>query len=720
MVDLTTGAAGSLATCLLSEHGARVIRVVETEAQVFREGGFVVWDRGKECIRLDWGDLDELIQTADVLVEDLTPSDPRQRYVDYERLRQTNPSLVSCSITAYGKRGPWKDEPPIDDLVLARLGVLSAMPGHRPPPVHLVHPLPSVGAALLAAIGISAALYAREETGRGRTVETSLMAGTLMYHPKVAGTSLEVVPFQTHPAGSAAFYANYECSDCKWVQIGCVHPAFVASAAAVMGIEETLADPRFGDGRPPDPDDALELRAIVEKIVRTKPYEFWAQAFEEADVPYAQARWTEDSLDDPQVLYNEMAVELDDPVHGKVTQMGVGLKLSETPGRIQGPRRPDVARASGGQRRPQVDVSSDPSAPPLAGIRLLEISNLIAGPNTGRLLADLGADVIKIEPPGGDIARPLGRTYFYGVNFNKRSVCVDARTPEGKEVVQRIAATSDILLANLRPGATERMGIGPALNPNLIEIHLTGYGWTGPYSKRAGIDPLASAYIGLLRAQGGRENPPVFPAELAPTDYTTGAVGALGAVLCLLTRKRSGIVQRGESNLLYGAVLLCSQWFTQYAGRPSRPLADKEQLGLSDHHRLFRVADGWIYVAADENQDAFRPIADTLADLTVAECLERLAAVGVPASPVLSGYGEAFLDQAHAVENSMVAERQHPSGGAMRFSWNYIRFGGTRPSGGRPTPLLGEQTREVLADVGFAADEVERFYEAGVVKTERA
>ena len=343
VVDLTTGAAGALATCLLSEHGARVIRVVGSGGDVFREGGFVVWDRGKECARLDWEDLDELIQTADVLVEDLAPSDPLQRYVDYERLSKINPGLVSCSITAYGKRGLWKDEPPIDDLVLARLGVLNAMPGHRPAPVHLVHPLPSVGAALLAAIGISAALYAREESGRGRTVETSLMAGTLMYHPKVTGTTLEVVPFQTHPAGSAAFYANYECSDGEWVQMGCVHPGFVVAAAGVMGIEETLADARFGAGRPPDPDDALELRAIVEKVIRAKPYEHWARAFEEADVPYAPARWTEDSLDDPQVLHNEMVLELDDPVHGKVAQMGVGLKLSETPGRVKGrggPMRP--------------------------------------------------------------------------------------------------------------------------------------------------------------------------------------------------------------------------------------------------------------------------------------------------------------------------------------------------------------------------------------------
>jgi crotonobetainyl-CoA:carnitine CoA-transferase CaiB-like acyl-CoA transferase len=138
--------------------------------------------------------------------------------------------------------------------------------------------------------------------------------------------------------------------------------------------------------------------------------------------------------------------------------------------------------------------------------------------------------VIKLEPPGGDMSRPIARTYFYCVNFNKRSICVDTQTDAGKSVVQKIASTADALIANLRTRATERMGVGPAVNPQLIETHMTGYGWTGPYAKRPGIDPLAQALMGLSRAQGGPDNPPVFPAQLAPTDYTNGAMGALGTI----------------------------------------------------------------------------------------------------------------------------------------------------------------------------------------------
>ncbi|MEQ9124120.1 MAG: CoA transferase, partial [Alphaproteobacteria bacterium] len=159
VLDLTTGPAGALATMFLSDLGARTLRAVGPDAPLFRDGGFVIWDRGKEAIALDLGDpaakgeIERLVPGVDVIVEDFAPSSPLQALVDRDRLAALNPRLVTCSITAYGKRGPLKDEPPIDDLVLARTGVMGGMPGFRPAPVHVIHPLPSVGAALFACIG---------------------------------------------------------------------------------------------------------------------------------------------------------------------------------------------------------------------------------------------------------------------------------------------------------------------------------------------------------------------------------------------------------------------------------------------------------------------------------------------------------------------------------------------------------------------------------------
>ncbi|MBC8241972.1 MAG: CoA transferase [Alphaproteobacteria bacterium] len=453
---------------------------------------------------------------------------------------------------------------------------------------------------------------------------------------------------------------------------------------------------------------------------------------------------------DPQVIHNEMVVTLQDPALGPVTQMGIPIVLSETPGKIQGPRAAAAAADIVLDAIPASSAATPGEAdpPPLAGIRILEITNLIAGPTGGRLLADLGADVIKLEPLGGDLSRPIGRTYFYNLNFNKRSVSVDTSSAAGKQVVQRIAASADALLANLRPGATERMGIGPAINPRLIETHLTGYGRTGPYARRPGIDPLAQAMMGMSWAQGGPENEPVFPAQLAPTDYTNGALGAFGTVLAIFARTRQGIVQRVDGNLLNSAALLSSVWFSAYAGRPERPLADKEQYGLNPFHRLFRLRDGWIYVVAESDDERralcqvagldavdvrdakpgkgqhpnetplAKSLAAAFAERGLAETHAELLRLGVPSAEAQSGDSELFLNDPHTLANDMVATIRHPIVGMLSVAWQSVQFGNTRPTEMLPTPLLGEHTDAAMAEVGYDEAEIRALHAAGVIKRE--
>ena len=754
VLDLGTGAAAAFATMLLSDLGARVVRVVDPEAPLHRDGGFVVWDRGKECVALDLSILDHeddgkdarlyrrLIAGADVLVDDFAPSSGLQRLVDPGWLAVTNGRLVSCSITAYGKHGSLKDEPPIEELVLARTGVMGGMPGFRPAPVHIVHPLPTVGAALFANLGIAASLLARETTGRGRTVETSLMAGALLYHPKVIGEKLARTVFQTHPSGSAPFYSVYECSDGEWIQLGCVHVGFMAICAGLLGIGEMIKEERFQDGRGGvTPEDDGELRAAIARVIKTKTQVKWAELFEEADVPFGPCRKIEEGMKDPQINHNDMVITLDDPVLGPVTQMGAPIMMSEMPGAAKGPRPTEaITGLPNNYPAPQAAAPATDGldAPPLDGVRVLEITNLIAGPTGGRLLADLGADVIKFEPPTGDLSRPIGRTYFYNINFGKRSVSVNTRNDDGKRIAQKIAASADALIANLRPHATERMGIDEAVNPRLIEAHLTGYGWTGPYSKRPGIDPLAQALMGMERAQGGPENPPVFPAQLAPTDFTNGAMGALGMILALFARHRTGTVQRIDANLLNAAVVLSSAWFTKFDGQPVRPMADKEQYGLNPFHRLYRLSDGWIYVVARDDAerqalcavagqpdanltaakvfvgqhpidtDFAKGLAAAFAGRGLTETLAALKSAGVPSIEAQKPDSDYFLDDPHSQANDMIMVRQHPIGGELRIAWNYIRFGNTRETEARPTPLLGEHNAEVLLEIGYNAATIDK------------
>ena len=290
---------------------------------------------------------------ADVLIESCPPSSSLQSVVGYETLSQINPGLVHTSITAYGRDGPLKDEPAIDDLVVARAGILATTPTFRPGPPHLIHPVASVGAALLASIGTVAALFARERSGAGRKVDTSLMAGALLYSPKMASENKAHARYVGQPTGGGPFYSVMECADGRWIQIGCVHQGFIDIAAGVMGLSEKLEEPGYGRGRNPETEeDRRELHDIVADIVRRRPYGEWAEMFERADVPYALACDIEEAFDNPQVLANGMVCELDDPVVGAMTQMGVPVHLSDTPGAVAGPQAVAGRAYVGPARRP--------------------------------------------------------------------------------------------------------------------------------------------------------------------------------------------------------------------------------------------------------------------------------------------------------------------------------------------------------------------------------
>lgn len=774
VLDLTDGMAGSMAAMFLCDNGAKVIRVDDPASADRSADAYAVWDRGKHSIYLDLSAGPEsadiaafrkLVASADVVVESLPPSSPLQPVVSYQALSPINRRLVHCSITAYGSTGPLKDEPPDDDLVMARTGILANQPGLRPGPSHVIHPVPSVGAALLAAQGVVAALFAREADGRGRKVETSLMAGALMFYPRVTGEVFTENTKQANPGGDAPFYSIFECSDGGWVQLGCVRKGFIDAAASVMRIESAMREPRFGDGFRTIVDDEAreELYGIVAAAIKRKPAEEWGRLFEEADVPYALGRTIDEALDDPQVHFNEMLIDLDDPYLGRVSQMGVPVQLSETPGAVGGPRPTPGQHTEeivSGLAAVEPDAAASepdgggPLEPPLKGIKVLEMTNLIAGPTAGKLLADLGAEVTKLEPPQGDISRGLGRSYFVYLNNNKRSVCFNTRTPDGREIAQRLAADSDILLANLRPGATDRMGIGAdalaTLNPNAIEAHVTGYGWSGPYAHRPGMDPVATAWMGLQMAQGGASNRPVFLGQLAVSDFAAGAMGALGAIIALFVRRRTGRAQVVNTNLLNGGIILSSEYFCRYDSKPHRPLADDKLYGLNALHRLYRTQDGWIYLSAQTeegwgglcgalgagplgadrrftNASARRrndaQLADELSRLFMSRdsaCwIERLGRAGVACAPVNEG-GDWFFDDPHYANENLICDQQHPVIGWVKLSHNLVKLAGTAQVETMPTPLLGQHMRQALDDLGYSAARIERLYEDGVVKTEEA
>ena len=371
------------------------------------------------------------------------------------------------------------------------------------------------------------------------------------------------------------------------------------------------------------------------------------------------------------------------------------------------------------------------------------------------MLADLGAEVVKMESPAGDISRSGNLSTFHYLNSNKRSISINARTPDGRAAAQRLAARADVLLANMRPGAAERLGLGgeelAALNPRIIETHGTAFGWDGPYAHRPGVDPLAQALTGLLRAQGGPELPPVYLGVLAPTDFTGGALGTLSTLLALFVRERHGISQKTDTNLLNAGIVLSMDGFMRYEGKPPRRAPQRNQRGLSALHRIYRARDGWLYVVAESergwaalcaasgqggqlNDERFATakaraendaaLSDTLfglfASQDVAHWLKLLRGTAALAAPIVEGYDLGFFADEQAIANDMILECDHPTLGLLKLMRKGVSFPGSSDIAYLPTPLLGEQGERILGEVGYTPTQIARLREEGVLTVEAA
>ena len=260
---------------------------------------------------------------------------------------------------------------------------------------------------------------------------------------------------------------------------------------------------------------------------------------------------------------------------------------------------------------------------------------------------------------------------------------------------------------------------------------------------------MAQALIGLQRAQGGPENPPVFLGGIAPNDYVAGAMGALGAIMALCARERTGLGQQVHTNLLNAGILLSSREFMKFQGKPPRRLADKGQYGLSALHRLYETAGGWIYLAAEgeqwwlglcgaldredlagdarfsspdaraENDAALKiELEPTFRGRAATDWLSLLEEKKVPCAPVVEEYNEGFFSDPQAIANEMIVEHQHPKAGSYKISRNLIKFANTSEVFARATPLLGQHTREVLGELGYSQSEIDELYRKDIVKTE--
>jgi len=380
----------------------------------------------------------------------------------------------------------------------------------------------------------------------------------------------------------------------------------------------------------------------------------------------------------------------------------------------------------------------------LAGLRVLDLTQHLAGPYCAMLLADQGADVIRIEKPGrGDDARQMPpfvggeSSPFMLWNRNKRSVVLDLKMSEGVELLEKLAANADVLIENFRPGTMARLGVGyaqlSARNPRLIYCSISGFGQSGPYRERGGFDLMIQAMSGLMSVNGEPDGPPMR-LPIAISDVAGGLFGAVGILSALAAREKSGRGQEVDVSLYEAAIALgVYEAAHVFATGENPPRLGQAHRGSSPY-QVFRSKDGWITIGGATQElwlrlcrvlgceeltrderflDNARRVANNtaLAALlqvpfareTSAHWLKVLEAAGIPAGPVVT-HTQVFADpQVRARE--MVVEVEHPSAGRMSTLGVPIKLSATPGSVRRPAPRLGEHTAEVLAELRERAAE---------------
>ena len=764
VVDLSEGPVVGLATMILADFGAEVVKVEPPGGDPFRtDPAAELWLRGKRSLAWDPADaasthdLQRLVlQTSEAMMTSWPERELARHGLDAATLRGARPDLVVCEVSAFGRDNRYSHLPLHEGLVAARAGRMMSFRGlvARDGPVYSAVPVATHATSQSAAAGVLAALFRRASTGQGAHLSTSLLRGLLPYEmggllalqldERNARVTETPDPFRTMPSIN---YHPVRCRDGRWLQLGNLLPHLLARFFALTGLDADLDDPAYQ--KPPIswPPDLLErLRDRLLERMQTRTAEEWMHVFvTDGGVVAHPYQTTQEALDDPDIAANGHVV-----AQGSKRQLGVLARLDETPGHAS-----FVVPAPGSATRrelahkPLVPAGAGPKrAALLTGVTVVEFATIIAAPFGAAALADLGARVIKVEPLEGDPFRAMGGGLGAArVNTGKESVQVDLKQPAGQRIARELIERADILIHNYRSGVPEKLGIGwedaRRINPRLVYVSVNGYGPAGPGALRPSTHPIPGAALGgVLHQLGGAP-----PRELAGRDAVretarrlsranevnpdpnTSMVVATAALLGLVAAARHGGGQPVFVDMFGANAYANFDDFLAYPGKPDRRTPDPELLGLGPLYRLYRCRTGWVFLAAELPDEEAR-LRNLLAEL--GHPIDRLDAVEAVFASADADWWEArclardvgcvradvdvpsrFLrNDALARSEALVEPARHAEWGT------YLRHGAmvrdAAPAPLRGACVAGEHTRAVLSELGYAPDDVEDLIEARV------
>lgn len=729
------GIAGPLVGMFFADLGAEVVKVEPPAGDPDRDRpGFAMWNRGKRSLVVDSGTesgrraMQSLWAGADVVIVDSTSSSRRLAGIGRDEISRRHPSLVYLEVPPYLGTCPWAGAAASNPLLSAYLGSSLGQSSFDGGPVDPVYPHFLYVQGVWAACAAVAALVERSSSGEGQIVTVGGVHGVMIAMPLRLAIDPSSAPANraVGPGGPSPLYSRYRCSDGKWIFVGALTPKFKQTSLEVLGLARLLSRPDVQGNVDAltRPEKRAELRASIADAMARRSSAEWLEDLLAADCPAALVEDRESWLDHPQVRALDMSVTLEDPERGPVTMPGNPLFLQAAPKLSPAPA-PALGELAEPPNWPEVPGRRQRAAPspngPLHGHRVLDLGMVLAGPYAGTLLAELGADVVKVEIPSGDSFRDQGFTYIRG----QRGLALDLRSDRGREIFHRLVESADVVIDNYRPGVLERLGADyetlRKVKPDIISISISAFGESGPLKERPGFDPVLQAMSGMMAAQGGDSEPVLL--TLAVNDVACGALTALCAGLALLHRKATGQGQRGQLALASVATFMQSEELVRMRGRVPPPVGGRDFRGPSATDRFYRARDGWLRVAATTraSQDGLREVIGSTDEQEMEvffatrdrhDAIDALSSAGVPVVP--ARYVNDLPDDPDLVGSEVFHQLPTGAGHTVHVTGRLARFSRTESRACLVPPGVGEHSSEVLRSVGLGDDEIDDLYASGV------
>jgi crotonobetainyl-CoA:carnitine CoA-transferase CaiB-like acyl-CoA transferase len=733
VLEYSHGLAGRVAGGLLADLGADVVQLPADGAAADRADAARVWaDRRKVVRGIGATDrervteLGRLLDGADVFLSDLPPGALERRGLDAVTVRERHPAIVHGWLPPYGRVGRWSYLK-ADPLLLAAVGGYAGHhPAARDRPVAPVVPTYLYLHGAMGAAALVAGLVGRELSGAGHAVRVSgldamgAVLGTLM----MRGLGTEELSAAGRGIKGPPYFRLYRGRDQAWFYLAALSPAiFVRALDAVGRLDLLVREDVAGEfANLLIPEVRERVNAELETVFAARSAQEWLDILRAAGVPAAPV-WTREEWLRAQVADAASRMRFEHPRFGALTVPAPPVSLSRTPMLSAGAPPPGLSPGWESPAAPRPEPGAGPRAAPalpLSGIRVVDLCSFLAGPFAAALLADFGADVVKVEPTDGDPYRVFAVSHAV-VNQDKRVAALDLGDPDAHAAFLTLLGGADVLIDNLMPGSLARLGLGPdtltRASPRLIRCSVSAFGADSDWSGTPGFDPVLQSMTGLAVAQGGVDSP--VPSSAPVVDTATGTLGALGTLAALLARRRCGTAQHVRTSLAAGAVFVQSGEMTSYQGCPQPQAGGPDFPGPSPTRRCYATADGWLAVAAtasDERAALFgvlghpewRVLGEAeitagvereLAAMPSRHWLDEFASAGVPAASVLSR--ERGIADPYLTANGFSHVLEVPGLGSFQVVRSYSAWEGVSRRPGS-NPVVGRDTVAVLSEAGVS------------------